>query len=57
VVNVSVARRWLLGTQLHEVTASVDNLFDVDWRDHLWRAKQVAPQPGRNVRLLYRWSW
>lgn len=56
-LNVSLARRWLVGSQLHEVTASVDNLFDADWRDHLWRAKQVAPQPGRNVRLLYRWRW
>jgi iron complex outermembrane receptor protein len=56
-VNVSLARRWFVGAQLHEVTASVDNLFDTDWRDHLWRAKQVAPQPGRNVRLLYRWRW
>jgi iron complex outermembrane receptor protein len=55
--NVSLARRWFMGTQMHEVTASVDNLFDTDWRDHLWRAKQVAPQPGRNLRLLYRWRW
>ncbi len=29
-------------------------LLDAEWRDHLWRAKQVAPQPGRNVKLLYR---
>ena len=55
--NATVARRWLLAGHLHEVTASVDNLFDTVWRDHLWRAKQVAPQPGRNLRLLYRWSW
>ena len=55
--NVSLARRWLVGAQMHEVTASIENLFDTDWRDHLWRAKQVAPQPGRNMRLLYRWRW
>jgi hypothetical protein len=30
----------------------VDNLLDTEWRDPLWRAKQVAPQPGRNVRLV-----
>jgi iron complex outermembrane receptor protein len=56
-LNLSLARRWLVGSRLHEVTASVENLLDADWRDHLWRAKQVAPQPGRNWRLLYRWSW
>ncbi len=55
--NASVARRLLRGGQLHEITLSADNLFDVDWRDHLWRAKQVAPQPGRNLRVHYRWSW
>lgn len=55
--NASVARRLLRGGHLHEITLSADNLFDVDWRDHLWRAKQVAPQPGRNLRVHYRWSW
>lgn len=53
----SVGRRWMLGAQLHEITLSIDNALDTDWRDHLWRAKQVAPQPGRNLRALYRWSW
>ena len=55
--SASLARRWFVGGRLHEVTAAVDNLLDAEWRDHLWRAKQVAPQPGRNLRLLYRWSW
>ncbi len=34
------------------LTLTVDNLLDAEWRDPLWRAKQVAPQPGRNVRLV-----
>ncbi len=55
--NASVARRWFLAGRLHEITLAAENLLDADWRDHLWRAKQVAPQPGRNLRLLYRWSW
>jgi outer membrane receptor protein involved in Fe transport len=33
------------------LTLSADNLLDTEWRDPLWRAKQVAPQPGRNVRV------
>ena len=56
-VHLTASRRWIAGGQLHEITTAVDNLFNVDWRDHLWRAKQVAPQPGRNVRVFYRWSW
>lgn len=55
--HTSASRRWFLGGHLHEVTMSVENVFDADWRDHLWRAKQVAPQPGRNLRVFYRWSW
>jgi iron complex outermembrane receptor protein len=34
------------------LVVAADNLFDRSWRDHLWRAKQVAPQPGRNVRVF-----
>jgi iron complex outermembrane recepter protein len=33
------------------ITLSVDNLLDTRWRDPLWRAGLVAPQPGRNIRL------
>jgi iron complex outermembrane recepter protein len=33
------------------VTLSADNLLDTRWRDPLWRAGLVAPQPGRNLRL------
>ncbi|MCU0636790.1 MAG: TonB-dependent receptor, partial [Gemmatimonadaceae bacterium] len=55
-LHVIVGRRWVIGRRLHAITLGVDNVFDADWRDHLWRAKQVAPQPGRNVRLLYRVS-
>jgi iron complex outermembrane receptor protein len=46
--------RWFRGGSVHALTLSVDNMLDRVWRDPLWRAKQVAPQPGRNVRLLYR---
>ncbi len=33
------------------ITLSAENLLDTRWHDPLWRAKQVAPQPGRNLRL------
>lgn len=34
-----------------KLTLTADNLLDTRWRDPLWRAKEVAPQPGRNLRL------
>jgi outer membrane receptor protein involved in Fe transport len=33
------------------LTLGVENLLDTRWRDPLWRAGLVAPQPGRNFRL------
>jgi outer membrane receptor protein involved in Fe transport len=33
------------------LSVSADNLFDARWRDPLWRAGLVAPQPGRNIRI------
>ncbi len=46
--------RWERGARLHSVTLQVDNLTDAVWRDHLSRIREVAPQPGTNLRLLYR---
>ncbi len=50
VLSVPVPRAWRTGWQT-ALTLTADNLFDTAWRDPLWRAKQVAPQPGRNVRI------
>src|SRR5690606_23292008 len=46
--------RWTVAGRLHTLTLQVDNATDVVWRDHLSRIKEVAPQPGRNIQLLYR---
>lgn len=53
-LNATAGVRFTVGGRLHALTAVLDNAAASVWRDHLWRAKQVAPQPGRNVRLLYR---
>jgi len=53
-LNAGGGIRRLIGGRLHSLTLQVDNLADTVWRDHLSRIKQVAPQPGRNVQLLYR---
>jgi iron complex outermembrane recepter protein len=56
-LNAGFGLRWTTGERLHSVTLRVDNLLDTEWRDHLSRIKDVAPQPGRNVQLLYRLSF
>jgi iron complex outermembrane receptor protein len=53
-LNASAGVRWDARGALHTVTLSADNLTDAVWRDHLSRIREVAPQPGLNLRLLYR---
>jgi iron complex outermembrane receptor protein len=46
--------RVLLGSRFHTLTLSVENVADREYRDHLSRIKEIMPQPGRSVSLLYR---
>ncbi len=52
--NATAGMRWTAWDRMHTLTLQVQNLSDAVWRDHLSRIKEVAPQPGRNVQLLYR---
>ena len=36
------------------VVFEIENLFDTTYREHLSRIKAVMPEPGRNVKLLYK---
>jgi iron complex outermembrane receptor protein len=38
----------------HQAVVTVENIFDTEYRQHLSRIKWVMPEPGRNVKLLYR---
>jgi iron complex outermembrane receptor protein len=53
-LNLTAGLRLPIGSRLHLVTLRVDNLFDIEYREHLSRTKTVIPEPGRNVSLLYR---
>jgi iron complex outermembrane receptor protein len=46
--------RLVRGGRLHTVTLRVDNLFNREYRDHLSRVKEIMPEPGRDVSLVYR---
>ena len=42
------------GSLLHTFSLSVENLTDVTYRRHLNRIKEIFPEAGRNVKLLYK---
>ncbi len=54
VAELHAGLRLLLGDRLHAITLRVDNVFDRAYRDHLSRTKEIIPEAGRNVSLLYR---
>lgn len=42
------------GHTLHTISLKAENLFDEIYRNHLSRIKEIMPEPGRNISLLYR---
>lgn len=54
VLNVLGGVRLLEGARLHALTVRLDNLTDVTYRDHLSRVKDIMPEAGRNLTVLYR---
>ncbi len=43
--------RWRLQ---HQSVVVVENFFNTEYRQHLSRIKSVMPEPGRNIKFLYR---
>jgi iron complex outermembrane recepter protein len=41
------------GAALHTITARIDNVTDELYRNHLSLIKDLAPEMGRNFKLLY----
>ena len=42
------------GRLLHTLDFGVENVADAEYRDHLSRVKVIMPEPGRNIKLLYK---
>lgn len=42
------------GNRFHTVSLNISNLTNAEYRNHLSRLKEVFPEPGRNISLLYR---
>lgn len=54
VPEVSAQTHFIKAGVLHTFTVAIDNVTNTKYRDHLSRVKSVMPEPGRNVRILYR---
>lgn len=53
-LDASVGYRFFHGDVVHELLLAGNNLTDELARNHISYLKDVAPQPGRNLRLTYR---
>jgi iron complex outermembrane recepter protein len=53
-VDLDVGLRLNHGGRVHSLTLRADNLLDALYRDATSRIKDFAPNPGRNLALLYR---
>ncbi len=42
------------GKLLHTVVLSAENIADTEYRRHLSRVRSIMPEPGRNVKLMYK---
>lgn len=53
-LDAAVGYRFAHGPLIHSITLRGRNLTNAVWRDHLSRIKDVAPQSGRDILLVYR---
>lgn len=53
-VDLSAGLTLVRGGLVHSVTLRADNVFDVLYREATSRVKAFAPNPGRNVTVVYR---
>jgi iron complex outermembrane receptor protein len=53
-IDGSVGIRRVTGHRFHTVTLRVENAGNRAYRNHLSRTKEISPEAGRNVSLLYR---
>jgi iron complex outermembrane receptor protein len=54
VLDFTAGVRILHDGRMHSITLGVDNALDTEYRDHMSRIKELMPQPGASMSLLYR---
>jgi iron complex outermembrane receptor protein len=45
------------GSSVHGVSLVLENVGDAEYHRHLSRVRSVMPEPGRNLKALYRFQW
>ena len=54
IVDLSAGLMLTAAGRVHSIMLRTDNVFDVLYREPTSRIKEFAPNPGRNVTLVYR---
>jgi iron complex outermembrane receptor protein len=54
IFNLFVQYRFERWEMLHTLSLNASNIFNITYRNHLSRIKEIYPEPGRNISLLYR---
>ncbi|HEY8469912.1 MAG TPA: TonB-dependent receptor [Longimicrobiales bacterium] len=57
VADISAGVRFSRGGRLHTLTVRVENVTNTEYRDHLSRIKDLMPEPGRNLGVVYRMTF
>jgi len=53
-IEAELGMRLLVGRRFHTITLRVENAADIVYRNHLSRTKDLLPESGRDIALLYR---
>lgn len=53
-LDANVGVRLFDGRRFHAVTLRIENALDAEYRNHLARTKEISPEAGRNLALVYR---
>ena len=54
IFNAAVGARLTVGGRLTVLTASLDNIENTEYRNHLSRVKEIKPEAGRGLSVTYR---
>ncbi len=54
IFNAHVLYSLMAGSQVHNFSLTLENLFNTEYRNHLSRVKSIMPEAGVNVRLTYK---
>lgn len=54
IYNSYIQYHFFTGKLVHNISFTLENIFNTVYRNHLSRIKSILPEPGRNLRLVYK---